>query len=55
MVGPGEERKITFFATARTITSQRNEPLSYRLQIHFEAGESQWREIVNLISTRPPR
>jgi hypothetical protein len=55
LVGPGEEKSINFFATARTITSQRNEPLSYRLQVHFESGESLWREIVNLVSTRPPK
>ena len=55
-VEPGVEKKITFFATAQTITRQRNEPLSYRLQIYFESAEGhQWREIVNLISTRPPR
>lgn len=57
VIEPGVEKKITYFATARTITSRRNEPLSYRLQIYFESGTEghQWREIVNLISTRPPR
>jgi hypothetical protein len=55
VVAPGEEKNVTFFATAQTITSQRNEPLSYRLEVHFEAGETRWRELVNLISTRRPR
>jgi hypothetical protein len=54
VIEPGIEKSITFFATARAITTQRNEPLSYRLQITFEAGESQWREILNIISNRPP-
>ena len=57
VVEPGATKTINFFATARTITTRRNEPLSFRMQIYFESGEAktQWREILNIISTRPPR
>ena len=57
VVEPGATKEINFFATARTITSRRNEPLSFRTQVYFESGQpaTKWREILNVISTIPPR
>lgn len=54
-IQPGATENITFFATARTLTLDRREPLTFRVQFYFEAGEATWREILNSISTMPPR
>jgi len=54
VVAPGETKRITFFATARTNTSRPSEPLSYRARVEFEAQGERWHEWVNVISTRPP-
>lgn len=53
-IAPGETRPITFFATARTITSRRSEPLSYQTRIEFEAAGQRWQEFVRVFGTRPP-
>lgn len=53
-IAPGETKPITFFATARTITSRRSEPLSYRARVELEAGGQRWYEMVNVVGTRPP-
>ena len=53
-VAPGETSRLTFFATARTVTSRRSEPLSYRARVELEALGSRWYEMVNVVSTRPP-
>lgn len=54
VVAPGETRPITFFATARTITSRRSEPLSYQTRVEFEAAGQRWQEFVRVVGTRSP-
>ena len=54
VIAPGETKPITFFATARTITSRRSEPLSYQARVEFEAAGQRWQEFVRVVSTRPP-
>ena len=55
VIQPGATKSITFFGTAQTITTDRNEPLTFRATIDFEsAGAVRWREQTTIISTRPP-
>jgi hypothetical protein len=55
VIEPGATKAITFFATASTIASARNEPLTLRTTVEFEsAGNIHWREQLTMISTRPP-
>ena len=55
VIEPGATKAITFFATASTIASSRNEPLTFRTTVEFEsAGDVHWREQLTMISTRPP-
>ena len=55
VIEPGATKTLTFFGTATTITSARNEPLTFRTIVDFEsAGGIQWREQMTKISTRPP-
>jgi hypothetical protein len=55
VIEPGATKAITFFATASTIASARNEPLTFRTTVEFEsAGNVHWREQLTMISTRPP-
>lgn len=57
-IPPGTTEEVILYATARTTVSQQNEPLSLRVQFTFEAGESTWREYLNMIgmgSTSAPR
>jgi len=54
VVAPGETKPITFFATARTTTSRRSEPLSYQARVEFEAAGQRWQEFVRVVGTRSP-
>ena len=55
VIEPGATKAITFFGTATTIVTARNEPLTFRTTVEFEtAGGVHWREQLTMISTRPP-
>lgn len=58
VVEPGATKPITFFGTAETATSVRNEPLSFEVVVEFESGPeppARWQHRLNVISTVPPR
>jgi len=56
VIEPGATKSLTFFGTARAITSSRSEPLTFRTTVEFEtAGGVHWREQLTMISTRSPR
>jgi len=46
VIGPGETKSVTVFATAETSVRRPTEPLTIRAIIEFEAGGVRWREVV---------
>jgi hypothetical protein len=57
VVEAGTTKPITFFGTAQTVTTRRNEPLSFDVIVDFESGPeppARWQQRLHVISTRPP-
>lgn len=46
VIGPGETKSVTVFATAETSVRRPTEPMTIRAIIEFEAGGARWREVV---------
>ena len=46
VIGPGETKAVTLFATAETTVRRPTEPLTIRAIVEFEAGDARWREVV---------
>jgi len=46
VIGPGETKTVTVFATAETSVSRPTEPLTLRAIVDFEAAGARWREVV---------
>jgi hypothetical protein len=58
VIEAGATKPITFFGTAQTITTRRNEPLSFDVVVDLETGPeppSRWQQRLHVLSTRPPR
>lgn len=58
VIEPGTTKSINVFATARTLTSHRSEPLSFDVKVQFASGpepRTHWQQRLRVVSVTSPR
>ena len=58
VIEPGATKSINVFATARTLTSNRTEPLSFEVKVQFASGpepQAHWQQRLRVVSIVSPR